>query len=659
MKKRHAIIASAALLLVGCANDETVVNNTPTDEVPTGAAIDFNLTVPGQTRSTLAGSAAATKLNNEFVVFGVKNAVGETAAQSVFKNYLVKWTDNTAGTTESNTNNWEYVGVTPYKNTLVGPSIWASADTKQTVKYWDYSATNGYTFTAFSGQAFLKNATEGTADAPVVKRNDNGTYTVNVPSSADLSQIFFSDRVTVAKTSYDKPVVLTFRNFGSKIRVGFYETVPGYKVTIDKFYTDSRDASSQTSPITTFNEMKTAVTDNSFVAAVQNVNEETTNGNTVNVSYYDEVSANKNQVKVECGSTSSYQYTLTLGTNIPGKVLGTNANDAIWDNVTASDHYNYVYPNINNQNPMLIRCDYTLTSEDGSGETIKVKNARVTVPTQYVQWKSNYAYTYLFKISNNTNGTTGNIGTNPDDPTQGGGDAEGLYPITFDAVVMEATDFAQETTTTVATNSVTSYAKDGYKATKDIYFVNNQTTGNKQVIAPSAIADVTTANDAATKASVYSLEWSNTSTPTEGDVIAQLTGLKNGLTLKDVTFATATGTTALTHEVPSADGTKLTFGTQSAPAALKFTPNTAGNYAYIYCTTKYVAPTYAKVADSQKYSDYQTVPTFYFKTTSDVYFVASGITATNFDTYKSQLYTQTAAGTAGVYDVKVITVAAN
>ena len=653
MKKRHAIIASAALLLVGCANDETVVNNTPTDEVPTGAAIDFNLTVPGQTRSTLAGSAAATKLNKEFVVYGIKHTTttsGNTSSvtdQDVFKNYLVKWTDNTAGTTESNTNNWEYVGETPYANTKVSPVA-----TTQTVKYWDYSADKGYTFTAFSGKNVLA-ANTGTTQSPIVTKTATG-YTVNVPSSADLSQIFFSDRVTVAKTSYDKPVVLTFRNFGSKIRVGFYETVPGYKVTIDKFYTDSR--TDKTSPITTFNDMKTEVTDNSFVAAVQNVKPAASNK--ANVSYYAAGTANENQAKVGIDNSSTYQYTLTLGKNIVGTELGTNANAAIWDNGnSSSDNYTIVYPNLENVNPMLIRCDYTLTSEDGSGETIKVKNARVTVPTQYVQWKSNYAYTYLFKISNNTNGTTGNIGDNPDDPTQGG-DAEGLYPITFDAVVMEATDYAQETTTTVATNSVTSYAKDGYKATKDIYFVNNQTTGNKQVIAPSAIADVTTATDAATKASVYSLAWSNTSTttPTEGDVIAQLTGLKNGLTLKDVTSTTATGATALTHEVPSADGTKLTFGTQNAPAALKFTPSAAGNYAYIYCTTKYVAPTYKKVENTQTYGAYTTVPTFYFKTTSDVYFVASGITAANFDTYKSQLYTQTVAGTAGVYDVKVITV---
>ena len=290
-----------------------------------------------------------------------------------------------------------------------------------------------------------------------------------------------------------------------------------------------------------------------------------------------------------------------------------------------------------------------------------MKNARVVVPAAYCQWKPNFAYTYIFKISDNTNGTTGTTPTDPDDPNSG--DTEGLHPITFDAVVMEATDYAQETTTTVATNSVTSYAKDGYKANNDIYFVNNQTTGAKSVIAPKAIADITSstlaAAEAVGKASVYSLAWSNTSTtttPTEGDVIAQLTGLKNGLTLKDVTSATATGTTALTHEVPSADGTKLTFGTQNAPAALKFTPSAAGNYAYIYCTTKYVAPTYKKVEDTQTYGAYTTVPTFYFKTTSDVYFVASGITAANFDTYKSQLYTQTAAGTAGVYDVKVITV---
>ena len=48
--------------------------------------------------------------------------------------------------------------------------------------------------------------------------------------------------------------------------------------------------------------------------------------------------------------------------------------------------------------------------------------------------------------------------------------------------------------------------------------------------------------------------------------------------------------------------------------------------------------------------------TYYFKTDNDVYYPAAGISEANFDTYKASLYTKTANGTAGEYDIKVITV---
>jgi hypothetical protein len=42
-------------------------------------------------------------------------------------------------------------------------------------------------------------------------------------------------------------------------------------------------------------------------------------------------------------------------------------------------------------------------------------------------WHPNYAYTYLFHITQDVNGTTGEEGVDPDK----------LYPITFDAKVAE------------------------------------------------------------------------------------------------------------------------------------------------------------------------------------------------------------------------------
>ena len=648
------LTAAAAMMFAGCVNDDNVANVGGEVASQKDATIGFNLTVPGQTRATLSGKDAADKLNSEFVVFGIKNAVDETSAQNTFTNYKVTFNNNSAGSTETNTNNWEYVGQTPYAEAKVTPAV-----TSQTVKYWDYSATNGYTFTAFAGKDFLSNdkakVEKITTTVGEDKTEYDKGYTVTVPSAASLDKIFFSDRKVVARSEYNKPVALTFRNFSAKVRVGFYETIPGYSVKIDKFYYDD-DAT--TAPVTTFKAMDKAPTDGKFVAALQNVNPSAADGNQVTVTYYGANTANENQPKINSGSSANYQYTLTLGSGITSATsLQTTASNPTWD-TSGTDNYTMVYPNLEASTPMLIRCDYTLTADDNSGETIKVKNARVTVPVQYCQWKSNYAYTYLFKISNNTNGTTGTNPSDPDNPT----DPEGLYPITFDAVVMESTDYAQETTTTVATNSVTSYAKDGYALNKDIYFVNtqkttsteeSQTTTGYSVLAPTAIGDE------ATKADVYKVAWSSdskTDAIVEGDVFAQLTGVKNGLTMTAMTSSSnPTGTVALSQYVPSADGTNLDFGQNGA---VKFTPSADGTYAYVYCTTKYVAPTYTES------SQYEASKTYYANTSdtpaNGVYYVASGITdAASYNKYKTdskKLYTQTANGTVGVYDIKVITV---
>jgi hypothetical protein len=212
--------------------------------------------------------------------------------------------------------------------------------------------------------------------------------------------------------------------------VGFFETVPGYSVKIDRFYY----AASPSAVVTKYADMSTANTTN-FAAALQNVQADAAS-NSFNVTYYDATTSNiENRVKVTNNAAAS-QYTLTLGAGVVGTTLGTSATAPTWDQTGGA--YTTVFPFEDNANPMLVRVDYTLTSDDGSGETIEVKNARVVVPTPYVQWKSNYAYTYIFKISDNTNGTTGTTPTNPDDPTTGS--TEGLFPITFDAVVESATD---------------------------------------------------------------------------------------------------------------------------------------------------------------------------------------------------------------------------
>ncbi len=643
MKKLTFIYASAAaLLFAGCASDDLTPGAGVTAEGTSGA-IGFNFNVPNQVRGTLSGKDAATKLGEEFVVYGTKHVTAEDGTANndaaVFTNYVVRYKENSANSTESNTHNWEYNGLLSYKTDTVKPVLTAN----QTVKYWDYSAANGYTFTAFSARKELKEGhvtvTKTTADPATADQSKyKKGYTVKLTKDANLDNIFYSDRVEVPKASYGQPVVLTFRNFGTRVRVGFYETVPGYSVKIDKFYYDADAAA--TSVVQTYSAMDTE-SDNAFTAALHYVAKDpgtSSENNTITVTY--NASGTTVNQPTLTNTTCTYTNTLTLGGKInTADAIATSSTSPTWD--SADGAYTTVYPNEANVNPMLIRCDYTLTSTDGSNEKIQVKNARVVVPAEYLKWKPNFAYTYIFKISDKTNGTTGNNPSNPDAPGTGD-DPEGLHPITFDAVVVDATTGNQETVSGITTNSVTTYANgskvetnDEYKSGEPIYVVDQETTGTHQVITPTNIGT------ADKNAQVYKLG----KAATEGEVYAQLTGAKMGITMEKVTGA------SIETSVPLNDGTSLSL------SAVKFTPSVDATtyFAYVYTGTEYKAPTFNAVSTDAS-ATYEDAVTYYFKTDTDVYYTASGISDKNFDEYKSKLYKMTNPGTAGVYDIKVIKV---
>ncbi len=630
MKKTYFfLIAATAMTFAGCANDDYAVDGKETAKTD---AIGFNFSLPNTTRADIVGEKAAEKLQSEFVVYGTKHADAEDATaandQAVFTNYKVVYEPGSAGKSESNTANWEYAGINPYTSGIT-PLVGS-----QTVKYWDYSAADGYTFYAFAGKDQLSGKI--TVDKTLAATGTGATkydkgYIVKATSGANLSNVYYSDRVEVAKGDYGKSVVLKFRNLGTRVRVGFYETVPGYSVKINRFYFDT-DASAA---VTLFKDMEDKST-TAFKAALWNVDANAAAGNNLTVTYYGDGSSFKNQPKVT-NSTVKYTGTLTLGDGLVNTTLAETSSAPTWDN---GGDYTVVYPNETCATPMLVRCDYTLTALDNSGETIEVKNARVVIPAEYVQWKPNFAYTYIFKISNNTNGTTGNNPTDPDDPSSG--DEEGLHPISFDAVAVDVTDGNFEDIATVSTNNVITYAKNStsagdYKGGNDIYVVNEDTKAHS-VIAPAAIGTATG------EAKVYKLNKAFT----EGEVIAQLKGLPMGIIFTDASASLVTD-----GKVPASDGTTYDFG---AKGAVKFTPaevTTAGTteyYAYVYTVTANTPATYDPA------TAYATTTTYYFKTAGGVYYPASGISNENFESNKSNLYVQTAPGTVGVYDVKVITV---
>ena len=622
MKTFFSILSALVLVtLFGCTNDEIVGNNTSVNPKDAGA-IAFSGGSSMITRTTSYGATAAAKLGNTFVVYGTKHVTAEdkTATNDaiVFNNFQIKWTSASAGSNESNASDWGYIGLQAYDNT---PS-------NQGIKYWDYSATNGHTFYAFSSSDISYPKNEVNDKVLVSKTTSDETslynkgYAVTIKNGASLNNLYFSDRVPVAKADYDKTVNFTFRNVATLLRVGFYETIPGYKVRIDKFYIDV-DA---TAAVTSFAAMKDAKTDG-FYASLQNVKRSA--DQTLNVTYYDNTDAAiENHPKLS-NPTGGYDYALKLGnaSSIIDKELSTTAASPTWVN----SEYTSVYPFVDNTNPLLLKLDFTMYAEDGSPDVIHVRGARAVVPAEYMKWKSNFAYTYIFKISDKTNGTTGSVDAN-DDPID---DPEGLKPITFDAITCDLTEEVQQTISSVSSNSITTYAEGAvaneYTASKPIYVViSNSSTG--AVITPTGLGDT------AGKAQVYKLN----KPASESEVFAQLTGSDMGITM------TAEATT-LETTVPMADG--------STPAIsnVKFTPSAADTYyAYVYTTTKYVAPTYL----NQSAGTYDSGKTYYMKTANDVYYAVTVASAAAFNEHKAQLYIidPDHVGTPGVYDVKVIKV---
>jgi len=613
MKTKYFIFAASALVaLASCSSDEYVGDNSPTSAQSDGS-IQFGFEVPqNATRADHVGKDAADLLNSKFVVSAFKGN-GSTMTSAI-PDYIVQYTVNTAGKTESNTSDWEYVGIT-----AVAPST--IAGNKQTIKYWDYGADQ-YDFVAYSTKDATVitegNPTAGQVLVSAIAPNSYGpTYTLR-GAATDLAKCYIADMITAYKDGttdaahpYQKEVTLTFRNLATKVRVALYETIPGYSVKDVKFYTSNTAPAFGEATATSATLFTTGATasDNFFTAGTATVSFPTIGSTKVSETDY-----NKAHVAFSADGGGS-ETTQAFGElNKVGKeasetdenaYIGRNLLTASFAGAAGNNYYTTVLPN-ETGTVLELRVDYTLLATDGSNETIKVKGATAYVPAVYATWKPNYAYTYIFKISDKTNGWTG---------TQT--DPAGLYPITFDAVVVDAEEHTQSTITTVATPSITTYQK-GHDYSTDAEY--NASKGSIYFMIQN---DADLVNDLDTKAALYEIDATGTTTPvseaTVMDVLniqesadASLITGRNGIKLK--TTATtlveeiAAGDAVDGNAIPVTKKVNLTDEptgwpsgyykdakcTEAAPPAFavgdyyqkytaaKFTPTASKKYAYTY-----------------------------------------------------------------------------
>ena len=546
--KKYIFLAASALALASCSSDDFLGDTPGSTPTSANSAINFGGDAGKITRATSNEGNTQKMLDGQFLVYGVKKTNDEIF-HNVFVNYSV-W-DVEANNTTSNTKGWEYVGAENATNLGTGQISLKGA---QTIKYWDYSASvyhfvAGSPIKAFSYKTPMDPTTGTDIESATVTGLAGHIEANNTETALETNPVYIAAPLKVEKKDYQKPVTFTFQRQQSMVRVGIYETIPGYFINDIKFYaydTDGKFIVSKGNNI-----ILTSATADYFVGGSNVSGTVTYNWETPTPSYTFNYTDNENLKK------SKNWYAGKLGT------LATTSSEPKVDILYGTDkdmstigYFTVLPTQATTASPILIKCDYTLNSDDGSGETIKVTGATAAIPAAYSKWEANTRYTYLFKISDKTNGYTG---TDPD--------KTGLYPITFDAVVK---DEKQGTITTVATPSITTYQEGSvvenggikYVAGKEIKVtVTDNTNGDIKILSKdgSSVGNV----------AVYKL----TKERTEADL----------------QLASITQTEFVTESKQT-----ITLGEESK--SFTFTPDAEGYYAIQYLTTAATEGTQAAYA---------------------------------------------------------------
>ena len=440
--KKFAIATASLALLASCSSDTELTGK---QEIETKAnAIGFEvlnrngiITKAGEGRETLHESG-----HYNFGVFAYKN--NNSGGQEIMKNYLVGYNGaNVTGPcvgyfmdnvqTTLNTSKWAYekLGSTDY--TYEGTDgYYRASDTfymsnvaNQYLKYWDMSSQS-VEFYAYAPYI------NGTATATI----NYSSKTITIPDEGiedgydDKSKHEYMFAYNIVNNGeYGHEVQLNFKRISARLNIKFYEDVKGYKVEI----------------------LDLKENGNSGVAAAPAKAVES--GNTITYQYG--TLYHKGGAKIDFSNTTPL---LTVTGNsdetfnqtaqdhikfaIPTGTLPEEKTDA-----KASTTNYYVIPanDDNTKTGLTFHVTYKLTSED-TGETIIVRNATVHVKYDYCKWQPNYVYTYIFRITKSSTGSTGSPVIDPSDPSVG---EQALYPIIFDDCTVEGWQNATETETPI------------------------------------------------------------------------------------------------------------------------------------------------------------------------------------------------------------------
>ena len=338
------------MALMSCSSsDDGSEPIVPTPE--TGTPIAFSANQGEESAVTRGNRRAGTPLSDlgvsQFKVWGYKSMSYSTGEYSnnqlVFPGYLVNWATNSAATTTTNSNGWEYI----------------SSDPEQTIKYWDWSA-KAYRFYAVTGEStdytnYAKSGTYGISYETVyftMTANASGAtkeaIAANITATPYFSKLWFSTgNVDVyPDKQFGKPVQLEFLKPFARVRFLFtysYEAEgnklkdPEFKPTDGSKKIDLKGTFTVTYPL-----VGTATSESYTITDIDHL---------VGLEKFDKEYIPEGGVERE-----------------------------VWYTVLPID-------------PLNPQGSYTLS--------VKVNGPTKTcvVPAQYMQWKPGYSYTYIFKIT--------------------------------------------------------------------------------------------------------------------------------------------------------------------------------------------------------------------------------------------------------------------
>ena len=577
MRTKYFFFAALAVgALASCSSDEFMgENNSPGTQSQGIQAIDFGSGARNMTRST---GNDITKLAGNFMVAATKTVGSST--QKVIDNYKV-W--NKASDATDNTTNrygWEYVG--NYGTSDLGEGK-ISLEKNQSIKYWDLSAsayhyvagspTKAFEFIFSTGNVITGAKITGIRAHVSANPKTDANGTAIAGNVTPIGAVYVADPIILdpngnytegSGKNYENAVKFNFTGQQALVRVGIYETIPGYHVTSINFYPyDKANDNWSTTASTYHNVILNSLSNASYFL-----------GGTLNAALTYDWNATPNPTYsfsyggATHSSNSWYGGSFYLSEEKP-MLTTSSATKTEMDRFFGTDKemqesgYFPVMPTATGatNSPLVLKCDFTLTSDDHSGETIEVKGATAAIPANFSQWEINHAYTYLFKISDKTAGAQGV-----------------LYPIQFDAMIVDGKNNRDGFITTVSVPSITSYqfaspytnlendqvSEVGIKyVTNEPIYVTVQDNATGDLEALAALADP----EAEGMIKVYYL---GTDELTESDL--QVNRPIEHATIKPVTNIPTTAW--------SLHGKSF-----SNPYYMTFTANTAGFYAVEYVNT--------------------------------------------------------------------------